>query len=173
MVVPATGSSSVSGLQEHWKEKCRDALNEPSEAERLLIFVLQAGCIPVLFHRSSAYDVYTSFLPSDESSYSVFIPDQDVLSGGIDIIETLQSIPEAEVERKRSVIAGMLQSISYGNHIRALGVLEGGDRRPVMSPLGEESAYEIALAEALRRVQRAVSKAKASGQQQARIQDHY
>jgi hypothetical protein len=117
----------------------------------------------VLFHRSSAYDVYTSFLPSDESSYSVFIPDQDVLSGCIDIIETLQSIPEAEVEQKRKVIAGMLPSISYRNHIRAPGVLEGGDRHPVMNPLGEESAYEVALAEALRRVKQAVSKAKPSG----------
>jgi hypothetical protein len=151
---------------------CIDALTAPSEAELFLVFVLQAGCIPVLFHRSSAYGVYTSFLPSDESSYSVFIPDQDVLSGGTHTIETLQSIPEAEVERKRKVIAGMLPSITYGNHIRAPSVLDGGDRRPVMNPLGEQSAYEIALAEALRRVERADSKAKHSGQDHAQIQDH-
>jgi hypothetical protein len=116
--------------------------------------------------------VYTSFLPSNESSYSVFIPDQDVLSGKIDIIETLQSIPEAEVERKRKVIAGMLPSISYGNHFKAPGMLEGGDRRPVLNPLGEASAYEVALAEALRRVERAVSKVKHNGQQQTQIQDY-
>jgi hypothetical protein len=118
--------------------------------------LLQAGCVPVLFHRASAYDEYTSFLPRDESSYSVFIPDSDVMSGGTDIIETLQAIPEAELERKREVIASVLPSISYEDHMRAQRVPGGGDRRLVINPLGAKSAYEVALAEALSRVAHAV-----------------
>jgi hypothetical protein len=114
--------------------------------------LLQAGCVPVLFHRASAYDEYTSFLPRDEGSYSVFIPDSDVMSGGTDVIERLQTIPEAELERKREVIASLLPSISYEDHMRAKWVPGGRDWRLVINPLGEKSVYEVALGEALSRV---------------------
>ncbi|GAQ80107.1 Exostosin family protein [Klebsormidium nitens] len=128
---------------------------------------LQAGCIPVLFQRASAYDEYTSFLPADESSYSVFIPEGDVTWGGADIIETLQRIPEAEIERKRAVIASMLPSISYEDHGRARERARRAAAGPqeslpeTQNPLGEKSAYGVALAEALRRVERALDAAAA------------
>lgn len=125
---------------------------------------LQAGCIPVLFHRASAYDEYTSFLPQDESSYSVFIPETDVMQGEVDIIEELRRIPEDELQRKRDVIASMLPSISYEDHGRprahvrsAAAAVESENPKP-RNPLGEGSAYEVALAEALRRVERALGK---------------
>lgn len=105
--------------------------------------LLQAGCVPVLFHRASAYDEYTSFLPRDEGSYSVFIPDSDVMSGGTDVIERLQAIPEAELERKREVIASLLPSISYEDHMRAKWVPGGRDWRPVINPLGERARMKL------------------------------
>ncbi|GAQ89398.1 Exostosin family protein [Klebsormidium nitens] len=133
-----------------------------SPTRRSLFDSLQAGCIPVLFHRASAYDEYTSFLPQDESSYSVFIPENDVMQGGVDIIEELRRIPEDELQRKRDVIASMLPSISYEDHERAraqarsaAAALESADSKP-RNPLGVGSAYEVALAEALRRVERAL-----------------
>jgi hypothetical protein len=132
---------------------------------RVDVMRLQAGCIPVLFQRASAYDEYTSFLPADESSYSVFIPEGDVIWGGADIIETLRRIPEAELDQKRAVIASMLPSISYEDHGRARerarrAAAEHSDSFPeTINPVGEKSAYGVALAEALRRIERALDEA--------------
>ncbi|GAQ80106.1 hypothetical protein KFL_000460170 [Klebsormidium nitens] len=123
------------------------------------------GCIPVLFQRASAYDEYTSFLPADESSYSSSIPEGDIIWDGADIFEAIRRIPEAELERKRAVIASMLPSISYEDHGRARERARRAAAEPLpetFNPLGEKSAHGDALAgEALRRVETALDAAAA------------
>jgi hypothetical protein len=122
---------------------------------------LQAGCIPVLFHRQSAYDEYTAFLPEDEGSYSVFFQEDDVIAGRSgDLFDFLGSIPESELDKKRQVIAGMLSSISYADHRRATMDSRwrrtdslGGSAFPIREAQ-EMSAYGVAVTEALKRIER-------------------
>ena len=51
-----------------------------------------AGCIPVLFDPFTAYYQYPWHLPSDPTSYSVYIPAFDIRQGKVNVIHELQKI---------------------------------------------------------------------------------
>ncbi|KAH7284084.1 hypothetical protein KP509_34G038800 [Ceratopteris richardii] len=76
---------------------------------------LVAGCIPVLFSPASAYTQYVWHLPEDGNLYSVFIDEDEVIRGKIDVMATLSSIANDTV-RLRSMqeqVISMVPSIVY------------------------------------------------------------
>ncbi|CAM6086310.1 unnamed protein product [Calypogeia fissa] len=82
---------------------------------------LVGGCIPVLFDPQTAYVQYPWHLPRNSSSYSVFIPNDDVMSGKADIVGILKSIALEERAAMRTriiqeIIPGLLYSHPRTKH---------------------------------------------------------
>ncbi|CAM6086321.1 unnamed protein product [Calypogeia fissa] len=75
---------------------------------------LVGGCIPVLFDPHTAYYQYPWHLPRNASSYSVFIPSDDVNSGKSDILEILKSItPEERMAMRTRIIREIIPGLLY------------------------------------------------------------
>ncbi|XP_024517501.1 xyloglucan galactosyltransferase MUR3-like isoform X2 [Selaginella moellendorffii] len=75
---------------------------------------LLAGCIPVFFSEYSAYSQYAWNLPADSSSYSVLIPESELVMDGV--IETrLLSIEVEEIQRMQEKIVEMVPELSYAD----------------------------------------------------------
>ncbi|GAQ81951.1 Exostosin family protein [Klebsormidium nitens] len=123
-----------------------------SPTRRGIFDALQAGCIPVIFSYESV--PYPEFLPADVKQYAVFIPKDDVIDLGSDVIELLERLPVAEILAKRQFIARLLPRLVYRNVNRTLHAVEtttgGNGNRRVL--LGWESAYEVAIEAALRKI---------------------
>jgi len=76
---------------------------------------LIAGCIPVLFDPLTAYYQYPWHLPANESSYSVYIPEESVKERKINVIEVLQKIPEEQrKEMRKTIIQEIMPGVVYG-----------------------------------------------------------
>ncbi|XP_074270226.1 putative xyloglucan galactosyltransferase GT11 [Silene latifolia] len=74
-----------------------------------------AGCIPVLFHPGSAYVQYVWHLPKDYSSYSVFIPMDELIQGNVSIEKILLDIPKEKVREMREEVIKLIPRIVYAN----------------------------------------------------------
>eukprot|EP00249_Psilotum_nudum_P019059 c27080_g1_i1 orf=243-1739(-) len=72
-----------------------------------------AGCIPVLFANSSAYQQYIWHLPKAGSLYSVYFPEDDVVEGKINIISSLSSIPQNQVQEMQRAVINLLPRVIY------------------------------------------------------------
>ncbi|KHN15573.1 Xyloglucan galactosyltransferase KATAMARI1 [Glycine soja] len=72
-----------------------------------------AGCIPVFFHPESAYNQYLWHLPKNGSSYSVYIPERDVIEKRVTINEKLSKVPKSEVLAMRKEIIRLIPRIIY------------------------------------------------------------
>lgn len=79
-----------------------------------------AGCIPVFFHPGSAYTQYTWHLPKNYSSYSVFIPEDDVRRDE-SIEERLSRISEERVKEMRETVIDMVPQLVYADPRSKLG----------------------------------------------------
>ncbi|XP_009382174.2 xyloglucan galactosyltransferase KATAMARI1 homolog [Musa acuminata AAA Group] len=74
-----------------------------------------AGCIPVFFHPGSAYIQYTWHLPRNYSTYSVFIPEDDIRKRSVSIEERLKQIPPHVVETMRETVISLIPSLIYAD----------------------------------------------------------
>eukprot|EP00252_Welwitschia_mirabilis_P019530 TRINITY_DN4537_c0_g2_i1.p1 TRINITY_DN4537_c0_g2~~TRINITY_DN4537_c0_g2_i1.p1 ORF type:complete len:549 (-),score=26.34 TRINITY_DN4537_c0_g2_i1:360-1967(-) len=74
-----------------------------------------AGCIPVIFHPGSAYAQYIWHLPKNYSTYSVFIPEDDIRKKNISIEQRLLQISAAQVQRMRDEVIKLIPSIVYAD----------------------------------------------------------
>lgn len=74
-----------------------------------------AGCIPVFFHPGSAYTQYTWHLPKNYSTYSVFIPEDDIRKKNVSIEERLSQIPPEQVKIMRETVISLIPSIIYAD----------------------------------------------------------
>ncbi|KAL5990224.1 Xyloglucan galactosyltransferase mur3 [Asimina triloba] len=74
-----------------------------------------AGCIPVFFHPGSAYTQYTWHLPKNYSTYSVFIPEDDIRKRNLSIEERLGRISSEEVKTMREVAIGLIPRLVYAD----------------------------------------------------------
>ncbi|KAL9241094.1 hypothetical protein vseg_015244 [Gypsophila vaccaria] len=74
-----------------------------------------AGCIPVLFHPGSAYGQYIWHLPKDYSSYSVFIPMEELSQGKVSIEKRLLDIPKNKAIAMREEVIKLIPRIVYAN----------------------------------------------------------
>ncbi|XXG54576.1 hypothetical protein AAC387_Pa03g2421 [Persea americana] len=99
-----------------------------------------AGCIPVFFHPGSAYVQYTWHLPLNHTSYSVFIPEDEVRDGKISIETVLLSISREEVRGMREKIIELIPRIIYADPRSRLETLE--------------DAFDIAVQGVIQRVNR-------------------
>ncbi|GLJ29547.1 hypothetical protein SUGI_0582770 [Cryptomeria japonica] len=85
---------------------------------------LIAGCIPVFFRNDSAYQQYTWHLPRDTDSYSVFIPEERVVHGGLRIEDVLDSYSRERRRKMRENIVGIIPQLIYMNIGASRGVLK-------------------------------------------------
>ncbi|XP_050367192.1 xyloglucan galactosyltransferase MUR3 [Argentina anserina] len=74
-----------------------------------------AGCIPVFFHPGSAYAQYTWHLPRDYTTYSVFIPEDDIRKKNITIEERLSQIPPEKVKAMREEVINLIPRVVYAD----------------------------------------------------------
>ncbi|KAJ6792537.1 xyloglucan galactosyltransferase KATAMARI1-like protein [Iris pallida] len=74
-----------------------------------------AGCIPVFFHPGSAYTQYTWHLPKNFSTYSVFIPEDDIGKKGASIEERLKQIPSDVVKAMREEVISLIPRLIYAD----------------------------------------------------------
>ncbi|XP_010025931.3 probable xyloglucan galactosyltransferase GT12 [Eucalyptus grandis] len=74
-----------------------------------------AGCIPVFFHPGSAYVQYIWHLPENSSKYSVFIPEDKVKRGHINIKQVLSRISRDAVLSMREEVVQLIPRIVYAD----------------------------------------------------------
>ncbi|CAN6480786.1 unnamed protein product [Victoria cruziana] len=74
------------------------------------------GCIPVIFDPFTAYYQYPWHLPEDHTLYSVYMDQEQVKQGKIDVLTTLRSISaEQKTEMRRYIISELMPRIIYAN----------------------------------------------------------
>ena len=85
-----------------------------SPTRRSVFDSLIAGCIPVLFHPQTAYTQYPWHLPRNETMWSVYIPEEDVIKGTVSVIDTLKKITVAQRDAMRNyIINTMVPGLIY------------------------------------------------------------
>lgn len=93
---------------------------------------LITGCIPVFFTAESAYLQYTWHLPTNFTSWSVFMPAESREL----VVPVLAAIPEHQVRAMRETVVGFMENVVYA--------MPGHDRERSFS-----DAIDIAIARAL------------------------
>lgn len=91
-------------------------LNPPGDdSSRKGIFdSMVAGCIPVIFDVSTLFNQYPwHFTEQIALDVSVFIPGKLVLSGQVNVMKILRSIPKETILRKQQAIAVLAPSLQY------------------------------------------------------------
>ncbi|KAJ7538490.1 hypothetical protein O6H91_11G050400 [Diphasiastrum complanatum] len=94
----------------HRSEFCLQPAGD-SPSRRSYFDAMLAGCIPVIFDRNSAWTQYTSHLPVDGSSYSIYIPQSALRRQSI--FDILHSVPKWKIKLMREKIAELLPRILY------------------------------------------------------------
>ncbi|MBA0859709.1 hypothetical protein Goshw_009869 [Gossypium schwendimanii] len=74
-----------------------------------------AGCIPVFFHPGSAYTQYTWHLPKNYTTYSVFIPEDDIRKRNVSIGERLSQISPEQVKIMREAVINLIPRLIYAD----------------------------------------------------------
>ncbi|WCJ38226.1 Exostosin family protein [Euphorbia peplus] len=74
-----------------------------------------AGCIPVFFHPGSAYTQYTWHLPKNYTTYSVFIPEDDMRKRNFSLEERLNQIPPEQVKAMRENVIRLIPRLIYAD----------------------------------------------------------
>ncbi|XP_042466286.1 xyloglucan-specific galacturonosyltransferase 1-like [Zingiber officinale] len=77
---------------------------------------LVAGCIPVIFNPFTAYYQYPWHLPEDHQRWSVFIEEEEVRQGKVDVVERLRRVPaEEREEMRRYIVHQIMPGLVYGD----------------------------------------------------------
>ncbi|KAG0586697.1 hypothetical protein KC19_2G110000 [Ceratodon purpureus] len=109
-----------------------------SPTRRSVFDSLIAGCIPVLFHPQTAYTQYPWHLPRNESLYSVYIPEEEVIKGTVNVVDELKKISVEQRNAMREyIITTMIPGLIYSE--------PGADVSPY------RDAFEISLDQVLHR----------------------
>ncbi|KAL5852065.1 hypothetical protein ACOSQ3_007183 [Xanthoceras sorbifolium] len=103
-----------------------------------------AGCIPVFFHPGSAYAQYTWYFPKNYTKYSVYIPEDSIKGGKVNITEILIGVSEEEILAMREEVIRLIPKIVYGDPRWSAGVV---DQKL------EEDAFYIAVRGILERIE--------------------
>lgn len=96
-----------------------------------------AGCIPVFFHPGSAYTQYTWHLPRNFSSYSVFIPEDDIRKRNVSIEERLSQIPPEQVRLMREEVISLIPRLIYADPRSKLATLKDAFDVAVQAVIGK------------------------------------
>uniref|UniRef100_A0ACD5VDX3 Uncharacterized protein n=1 Tax=Avena sativa TaxID=4498 RepID=A0ACD5VDX3_AVESA len=111
-----------------------------SYTRKSIFDTILAGCIPVFLHPISAYVQYTWYLPRDYRTYSVFIPQRDVLDRNASIEEVLTRIPPAKVAQMREEVIRLIPTVMY--------------RDPAAKGMKIKDAFDIAVERVIGRVEK-------------------
>ncbi|KAI3971464.1 hypothetical protein MKW92_033635 [Papaver armeniacum] len=112
-----------------------------SPTRRSAFDAILAGCIPVFFHPGSAYTQYTWFLPRDYKKYSVYIPEDQVRDGKVNIESVLQRYSRDQVRRMKEEVIKLIPRVIYADPRSKLETVE--------------DAFDIAIEGVLERVEKA------------------
>jgi hypothetical protein len=83
---------------------------------------LVAGSIPVFFDERTAYNQYLWHLPSNGSSYSVFLDHAKVVNGTLDVIKELKKIPQQRIRSMQKAVRELMPGVVY----KKFGTPNGG-----------------------------------------------
>lgn len=86
-----------------------------SYTRRSIFDSMISGCIPVFFHKHSAYSQYIWHLPRDHSKYSVFIPEDDIRTKNLSIEEVLLKFSSAQVQEMREEVIRLIPGLVYAD----------------------------------------------------------
>ncbi|MCO5603512.1 hypothetical protein L7F22_057663 [Adiantum nelumboides] len=86
-----------------------------SYTRRSVFDSMVSGCIPVLFHPYTVYTQYNWHLPENHSTYSVFIPENEIKSKTADIERILRLVPACQVEEMREKVISLIPSLIYAH----------------------------------------------------------
>ncbi|XP_030453926.1 probable xyloglucan galactosyltransferase GT20 [Syzygium oleosum] len=87
-----------------------------SPTRKSLFDSLVAGCIPVMFDPLTAYYQYPWHLPEDRGKFSVFVDQEEVRQGKVNVVERLMKIPAQEREDMRSyIVYELVPGLVYGD----------------------------------------------------------
>ncbi|KAL2898974.1 Xyloglucan galactosyltransferase MUR3, partial [Bienertia sinuspersici] len=111
-----------------------------SYTRRSAFDAILGGCIPVFFHPASSYVQYVWHFPKNYTSYSVFIPMEDVMKGEFAIEKRLLEITKEEIVAMREEVISLIPKVIYANPNSRLERFE--------------DAFDIALKGVLRRIER-------------------
>ncbi|KAI3865950.1 hypothetical protein MKX03_036809 [Papaver bracteatum] len=112
-----------------------------SPTRRSVFDAILAGCIPVFFHPGSAYTQYTWFLPRDYKKYSVYIPEDQVRDGKVNIESVLQRYSRDQVRRMKEEVIKLIPRVIYADPRSKLETVE--------------DAFDISIEGVLERVEKA------------------
>uniref|UniRef100_M8B2X7 Exostosin GT47 domain-containing protein n=1 Tax=Aegilops tauschii TaxID=37682 RepID=M8B2X7_AEGTA len=99
--------------------KAKFCLEPPGDTptRRSTFDAVVAGCVPVFFEDASARTQYGWHLPPERyEEFSVTIPKDAVMLGGVQIMETLAAVPEEEVARMRERLLELAPRVMYRRH---------------------------------------------------------
>uniref|UniRef100_A0A7N0REM6 Exostosin GT47 domain-containing protein n=1 Tax=Kalanchoe fedtschenkoi TaxID=63787 RepID=A0A7N0REM6_KALFE len=99
-----------------------------------------SGCIPVFFRMESGPEQYVWHFPRNYTSYSVYIPEEDVQMKKADIRSILSRIPAEKVTAMRREVIKMIPRVIYRNAGRGDG-------------LEQKDAFDVAVEGILNRVE--------------------
>ena len=88
-------------------------ISRESYTRRSVFDCIVAGSIPVFFWARTAYDQYEWFLPSEPTSYSVFIDNKVVKNGSVSIRNVLEKYSREEVSKMRERVINIIPQILY------------------------------------------------------------
>lgn len=133
----------------HIFHRSRFCLQPPGDSptRRSFFDAMLAGCIPVIFNKNSAWTQYTSHLPGNGNSYSVFLPRHTVWEQNV--MSILESIPIARVDSMRAKIAELLPRVLYAHIDR---MYHFGSLDPDSQFLQTDDAFDIALGAVLTKI---------------------
>ncbi|KAL9689270.1 hypothetical protein QQ045_033705 [Rhodiola kirilowii] len=120
--------------------KAKFCLQPPGDSptRRSTFDAIISGCIPVFFRMESGPDQYVWHFPRNYTSYSVYIPEEDVQRGKADIRRILSKISSEKVKAMRKEVIKMIPRVIYRN---------GGSGEM------EKDAFDVAVDGILRRVE--------------------
>ncbi|XP_073000959.1 probable xyloglucan galactosyltransferase GT19 [Typha latifolia] len=127
--------------------RARFCLQPPGDTptRRSTFDAIVAGCIPVFFEDVSAKTQYGWHLPKSRfEEFSVLIPKEEVVFGGVKIADVLAALPEKRVRSMRARVLEMAPRVMYRRH----GSSE--DMRKT------KDAFDLAIDGVLRRIKRRV-----------------
>ncbi|TVU08457.1 hypothetical protein EJB05_41862, partial [Eragrostis curvula] len=128
--------------------RARFCLQPPGDTptRRSTFDAVVAGCVPVFFEHAAARMQYGWHLPRGEyDRFSVTIPKESVVLGGVSIVDVLAAVPEAEVARMRTRLLELAPRIVYRRHGSTAELREAA-----------KDAVDLAVEGVLRRIRRRV-----------------
>jgi hypothetical protein len=124
--------------------RARFCLEPPGDtpSRRNTFDAIVAGCVPVFFEHAAARLQYGWHLPpGGYDQFSVTIPKESVVMGGVRIADVLAAVPEARVARMRARVLEMAPRVLYRRH----------GSTPELREVSKDAA-DLAIEGALRRI---------------------